>query len=87
MLRYKYYMYIISKRWSSKISQIGLPRKFSVFTAFEKGDGKAFGTWYCLYNQFVCFTLGTATMTTNNLLKLFKVLHEKMQKPTPVSRL
>ena len=43
MLLYKYYMYIIPKRRSSKISQFGIPRKFSVFAVFEKKDSKAFG--------------------------------------------
>ena len=38
------------------------------------------------YSQFVCFVLG-ATTITNNLLKLFIVLHKKLQKPTCVLRL
>ena len=44
-------------------------------------------TWYCLYNQFVCFTFRAATIT-NNLLKLCNVLHfyDKMQKPTCIDQ-
>ena len=70
-------MYIISKRLSSKIFRIRISVSFRFSLHLKIKDGKAFGkkncsvlAWYCLYNQFVCFILGTTTMN----LYLIKII-------------
>ena len=57
---------------------------FRFLLCLKEKDGKAFGkntVTFCHDDAypFVCFVLGMTTIT-DNVLKLFIVLHEKMQK-------
>ena len=70
-------MYIISERWSSKISEIRITARFQFFMHMKK-DGKVL-TYIAYMVNFFVFLLNI-TIVTDSLLKLFKVLHQNMQK-------